>query len=115
MTKTLPPNVRKVQEMFPDKRTLTKADLAALISSETGESTRKAQAHVDRVLAAMSDALVAGKGLEFRGFGSFVLRKTSARPGRDPLTMVPHEIPARWKAIFRNSIFIQKMLQLSLS
>ena len=115
MTKSLPPNIKKVRDSFPDADRLSKRDLAVLISDRYGVSINTAQKEVDHVLEAMSDSLVAGKGLEFRGFASFSLRKTKAVPARNPRTMEPVEIPPRWKIVFRSSTFIRKMLQLSLA
>ena len=41
-----------------------------------------------------------GRGLKFSNFGTFELRDKRARPGRNPRTLVNHEIQARRVVIF---------------
>lgn len=115
MTKPLPPNIKLVRDLFEeDKVSLSKQDLATLISKQNGITFAQASRELDHVLGGMSDALVAGHGLELRGFASFTLRKTRAIPARNPRTMEPAMIPARWKVMYRCSTLLRKMLQHSL-
>ena len=61
MTKPLPPNIKLVRDLFEeDKVSLSKQDLATLISKQNGITFAQASRELDHVLGGMSDALVAG-------------------------------------------------------
>lgn len=63
---------------------MNKSDLAA--AAQEGANITKAQsgAAVNAVLEAIQGALVAGDSVTIPGFGTFSVRHTSARTGRNP-------------------------------
>ena len=65
---------------------------------------------VDRVFEAMSSALVKGKRIEVRGFGSFVNRRYKAYKGRNPRSGESVQVPAKVQATFRAGRELQQGL-----
>ena len=65
---------------------MNKSDIAARVASRT--SLSKAQAHdaMNAVLEAIRDGLSIGETVTLIGFGTFSLKKRSARSGRNPRT-----------------------------
>ena len=65
---------------------MNKSDIAARVASRT--SLSKAQAHdaMNAVLEAIRDGLSDGETVTLIGFGTFSLKKRSARSGRNPRT-----------------------------
>ena len=115
MAKSLPPNIKKIQDDYEGQNTLTKPDLAAIVADQTGVSKAAALRSVEAVLGAMSDAFVAGKGMQFRGFGCFYVKQSKATIGRNPNQ--PEEvvdIPEHWVVKFKPSKIVKAMLQKSL-
>ncbi|MFP2964224.1 integration host factor subunit beta [Myxococcus sp. 1LA] len=56
---------------------------------------REVEAIVHAVFEEMAQALVAGRRIELRGFGVFVVRTRRARTGRNPKTGQRVSVPAR--------------------
>jgi nucleoid DNA-binding protein len=82
--------------------TLTKRDLVARISHETGLGQQQVLEIVQKTIDYIAEALAKGDKVELRNFGVFEVRIRSARIGRnpnDPKTDVV--IPARAVVIFR--------------
>ena len=65
---------------------MTKSDLIAAIADRTTITRSRAEAVVNCVFDAMTDALKNGEGIEIRGFGSFTVRQYGAFNGRNPRT-----------------------------
>ncbi len=63
-------------------------------------SKKEAQAAVDSVLEAITNALAAGESVTLVGFGTFKPVKREARTGRNPQTGEPIKIKARTVAKF---------------
>ena len=63
--------------------------------AENGNMTKKdAEAALNAVVAAISDAVAAGEKVQVSGFGSFDVKARDARTGRNPKTGEAVEIPA---------------------
>lgn len=81
----------------------TRNELAVELSKRVALPVDRAKGIIDHVLMALEDALVAGKKIEFRGFGTLdvVLRK--AKVGRNPKNPAAgqYAIPARKMVRFR--------------
>ncbi len=75
--------------------TLTKAVLTQRLSEVTGFPKSESQQFVEAFFIAMADALDRGEHVKLSGFGKFTMRDKVARPGRNPVTMVPVEIKPR--------------------
>lgn len=83
-------------------KTISRKDIAhALGLSQPTMTDAAAAAAVDDMLSAISANLNAGHRVELRGFGSWKVKETKARTGRNPKTGDPVEIPARKKVTFK--------------
>lgn len=89
--------------MMQIDRTLTKAELTELIFAQVGLSKREAKELVDAFFAEISAALEAGEEVKLSGFGNFLTRDKSSRPGRNPKTGEPIPISARRVVTFHAS------------
>lgn len=74
--------------------TITKADLADYISSQTGMVRSLANDCVQTVLEGIVESLHRDQKVEIRGFGSFRVRTRGPRLGRNPMTGEAVNVPA---------------------
>ncbi|MEC7885723.1 MAG: integration host factor subunit alpha [Pseudomonadota bacterium] len=81
---------------------LTKAVLAERLFQELGLNKREAKDFVEIFFQEISDALVAGDNVKISGFGNFMLREKSERPGRNPKTGEDVKISPRRVVTFRS-------------
>ena len=63
---------------------MTKRDLVARISRETGTIQEDVQAIVQKFLDHITEALIHGEHVEFRDFGVFEVHVRKSRIGRNP-------------------------------
>ena len=89
------------------RRTVTRADLAAVVHERLGGSRQAAQRLVDATFSEIMDVLVRGKRAKLVSFGTFVLRTKSARVGRNPNTGVEAQIVARRVVTFKASMTLR--------
>lgn len=69
--------------------------------AENGNMTKKdAEAALNAVVAAITDAVAAGEKVQVSGFGSFDVKARDARTGRNPKTGEAVEIAASKRIIF---------------
>lgn len=80
---------------------LTKADLAEDLFNTLGLNKREAKELVEEVFEEVRLALENGDCVKLSGFGNFILRDKSERPGRNPKTGEPKVISARRVVTFR--------------
>ena len=81
---------------------VTRDQLAQTLSEKQQLTTIESRKIVDIVIDTLADALAAGKDVELRGLGSFSVKRTKPRPGRNP--MKPDQqviIPSRLVVKFR--------------
>jgi nucleoid DNA-binding protein len=69
---------------IPRGFSMTKRDLVVRISKETGIPQQDVFVVVQKTLDYISDAIVAGKHVEFRDFGVFDVCRRKQRVGRNP-------------------------------
>jgi nucleoid DNA-binding protein len=82
--------------------TLTRRDLIAKISKETGLVRPRVVEIVQKTLACIAQALARGEKVELRGFGVFKTRMRQARVGRNFAQPGEHvQIPARAEVKFK--------------
>jgi DNA-binding protein HU-beta len=74
---------------------MRKADMMRRIAAATDLTHLKAEEVVDAVFGEMKSALQQGDSVILRRFGSFAVRATRARIGRNPKTGHEAAIPAR--------------------
>jgi nucleoid DNA-binding protein len=63
---------------------MTKRDLVVRISNETGLAQEDVYTVLQKMLDYITEALVKGEHIEFRGFGVFEIATRKARIGRNP-------------------------------
>jgi len=80
---------------------LTKATMAEMLFDELGLNKREAKEFVDQFFEEVRTALETGHDVKLSGFGNFVLRNKSERPGRNPKTGEEIPIKARRVVTFR--------------
>ncbi len=73
---------------------MNKTDLIAKVAELTEFTKKDASKAVDAVFDAITEALKAGDSVQLIGFGSFEVRKRSARKGRNPQTGAEIQIAA---------------------
>ena len=73
---------------------MIKLDIVNMVADRTGVPKQKAEQVVDSLFEAMKNALAAGKRIELRGFGVFVVKPRKRGVGRNPRTGKEVPIPA---------------------
>ncbi len=82
---------------------MTKAQLAAQLSTTVEMNKSEAEKIIDAVFAAIGQALKDGEKLDIRGFGSFKVKDQAARQARNPRTGEAIAVPAKKVAVFKPS------------
>ena len=91
--------------------TITKKDLALLVSLSTGCKKNLAAKMVDSLFVAMRDSLIEGNRIEIRGFGVFQVKDTRPKPAaRNPRTGEIIYVPARRKTHFKPGRLLKEAL-----
>jgi len=91
--------------------TVTKKELALLVSTSTGCRKNQAAQMVDSLFVAMRDSLTAGNRIEIRGFGVFQVKDTRPKPAaRNPRTGEIIYVPARRKTHFKPGRLLKEAL-----
>jgi DNA-binding protein HU-beta len=80
---------------------VTKQQLIDTVAGATGKTKVEIETVLDSILEAISEALHSNERVDLRGFGSFIVKETKARQGRNPRTGEPIAISARRNASFR--------------
>ncbi|HYW92818.1 MAG TPA: integration host factor subunit alpha [Gammaproteobacteria bacterium] len=83
--------------------TLTKAEMAEVLSAEIGLNKREAKDLVDEFFDVLRAALGSGEEVKLSGFGHFGLRDKRERPGRNPRTGEPFQVSPRRIVKFKPS------------
>ncbi|MCS6915345.1 MAG: HU family DNA-binding protein [Myxococcales bacterium] len=74
---------------------MKKSDLVEAIAQKNNLPKAQTQQVLEDVLECISVALARGEKIDLRGFGTFSVRESAARTGRNPQTGDPIHIPAR--------------------
>ena len=82
---------------------LTKAQLADLLFEQIGLNKREAKDMVDAFFDLIVQRLAVGEEVKISGFGNFLVRSKSSRPGRNPRTGEAIAIEARRVVTFHAS------------
>ena len=83
--------------------TLTKAELADMLSERVGLNKHDAKDMVEAFFEEIREALERGDPVKLSGFGNFQLRDKPQRPGRNPKTGEEIPISARRVTTFHAS------------
>ena len=89
---------------------MTKAQLAAQLSTTLETNKTEAEKTVDAVFAAIAQALKDGEKLDIRGFGVFKVKDQAARTARNPRTGEAIAVPAKKVATFKPSKDLAEVL-----
>lgn len=80
----------------------TKADLAEALSSKLSISYKDASQAIDLLWQEIMSAVLSGKTVELRGFGTFELKQRKGRDhARNPKTGETVKVEDHWVVIFR--------------
>jgi DNA-binding protein HU-beta len=82
---------------------MNKTDLVEVVVAETGVTKKQADAVISASLAAITSALKAGDKVQLIGFGTFEVKESAAREGRNPKTGETITIAASKKPSFSAS------------
>lgn len=78
---------------------MTKADLVAQISEQTGIEKVAVQATIEAFMNSVKESLEEGTNVYLRGFGSFIIKERAEKTGRNiskntTIVIPAHNIPA---------------------
>ncbi len=82
---------------------MNKTDLVNVVAQETSVSKKEVDAVVSAAVDAIVNALKAGDKVQLIGFGSFEVKATAEREGRNPKTGEVIKIAAAKKPVFTAS------------
>ena len=87
----------------------TRADITQLLTA-SGIEHKKAAGLAMAIIRGIAGALIAGRVIELRGFGTFEARGHKARTAHNPRTLAPVKVPARWAVFFRPAGSLKRAL-----
>ena len=93
---------------------LTKQDIANAIVKETGLTQTQAMSITNEFFDQIIETLSSGENIKLSGFGNFVVREKSQRPGRNPKTGEEVMISARKVVTFKAGPKLKKATKLGL-
>ena len=80
---------------------MTKTELIAQVAEKVSLKKKDVEKVVNQVLTSVQTALAKGDKVQFIGFGTFEVKKRSARKGRNPQTGAEIKIPATKVPVFK--------------
>jgi DNA-binding protein HU-beta len=72
---------------------VTKAEFVDKLAAKSGLTKKDAASVVDAFVDVVTDSLKKGEDVQFTGFGKFYVQERKARPGINPQTKAPIQIP----------------------
>ena len=89
---------------------MTKADLIEQVHEAIGPGVTKKDcaAVVNAFLNAIKGAVIEGRHIEIRGFGTFKVRERRTRMARNPRTGEPVRVPERRVPVFKPSRLLRE-------
>jgi DNA-binding protein HU-beta len=82
---------------------LTKAELVTMVAARTGWQKKDSMTALDTIIGEMQSAFTHGDTVAIKGFGTFTVKETKARNGRNPATGASIKIPAGRRVSFKPS------------
>ena len=80
--------------------TMNKTQLVEAVAAKAGIKKKEAEAAVNAMTDAIAEALKAGDKVQLIGFGTFDVKETAAREGRNPRTGETIKIAASKRPVF---------------
>ena len=90
---------------------MTKKELVDVIAAKTEMTKKDSETALNAVVEAIKEALVKGEEIRLIGFGTFSVKDTAARTGRNPKTGEEIKIPAGKKVAFKASKELKEALK----
>ena len=90
---------------------MTKTELTATVAQLAKTGKADARIVIDALLLTLKRELAAHGKVVLHGFGSFEVRETAARAGRNPQTGEPLEIPAGLRGRFSASQQLRDLIK----
>ncbi len=91
--------------------TITKDSLVEMIHSEIGLNKREAKELIECFFEQIKKSLEQGNDIKLSGFGNFILRDKSPRPGRNPKTGEEVTISSRRVVTFKSGLKLKAKLE----
>ena len=91
--------------------TVTKNSLIKVIHNEVGLNKREAKEFIEEFFESIKVLLEEGNDIKFSGFGNFILRDKTARPGRNPKTGEDVTITERRVVTFKSGLKLKNQLE----
>jgi integration host factor subunit alpha len=91
--------------------TVTKNSLIEVIHNEVGLNKREAKEFIEEFFESIKVLLEEGNDIKFSGFGNFILRNKTARPGRNPKTGEDVTITERRVVTFKSGLKLKNQLE----
>ena len=91
--------------------TITKDSLVEMIHNEVGLNKREAKELIECFFEQIKASLENGNDIKFSGFGNFILRNKSPRPGRNPKTGENVTISERRVVTFKSGLKLKSKLE----
>ena len=93
---------------------MTKADIIDEVASATGLTKVETEAVLEGVIQSVITSLSNGERVDIRGFGSFVVKKRSARDAHNPATREVVKLKERFVPTFKVSKLLKDKVNKSL-
>ncbi len=93
---------------------MTKADIVDKVAAGTGLTKLETEAIIEGFFKTVIEALKEGKGIEIRGFGSYKVKKKSARQARNPKTGDSVFVPEHYVPTFKFSKDFKDLVDLGM-
>ncbi|WP_367606464.1 integration host factor subunit alpha [Legionella sp. W05-934-2] len=90
---------------------LSKAELAEILIEKGQMSRQDARILVEKFFETVRQALERGDHVKLSGFGNFILRDKSQRPGRNPKTGEEIPVSARRVVTFKPGMKLKKRIE----
>jgi integration host factor subunit alpha len=90
---------------------MTKADIVNIVFEKVGLPKNETQDIVEAVFDTIKQTLAVGESIKISGFGTFNVRKKSARIGRNPKTKQEVEITPRRVITFKTSDHLKEIIE----
>jgi len=91
--------------------TITKDSLVEMIHNEVGLNKREAKELIECFFEQIKASLENGNDIKLSGFGNFILRDKSPRPGRNPKTGEEVTISERRVVTFKSGLKLKSKLE----
>ncbi len=90
---------------------MTKKDLIEVVAKKANLTNKASRESVQAMLNTIRDSLKRGEKVVITGFGTFSVRKRSARPGRNPKTGERITLSARKAPAFTPGKTLKKLIR----